>query len=120
MKVFLSIIIVLFSISLGFAQTKKIKWSSDWCDYESTYDASKYSATQLRDTLKLMKTQGLLLEFDASPQDLAGVDKLNIANLESEYLAKKRSFENLKLVKSPYFENLRKRLLKQLEQTYQL
>ncbi len=111
---------LILSISTTFSQTKKYKWAYDSCEYESVYDTSKYTLAQLRDTHKLMNERGLLLNFDATPQDLVAVRNLDIARLENEYSAKKTELENLKLVKSVYFENLRRRVLKQLDQTYEL
>lgn len=120
MKILLTIIFLLTSITVNFAQTKTFKWSSEMCDYQSVYNAKKVSLAQLKDTLKLMKMQGLPLNFDATPQNLDAVDKLNVADLQSEYEAKKREIEGLKLVKNSYFENFRKAKLKELEQVYQL
>jgi hypothetical protein len=120
MKILVAFTIMLLSISITFSQTKKFKWTSDMCEFESTYDTSKYTLAQLRDTHKLMSERGLLLNFDATPQDINAVENLNISTLDREYLKKKSELENLRLVKSAHFENLRQSQLRTLEQVYKL
>lgn len=118
MKFFL-IAILIFCSSTALAQTKKLRWETELCVFESTYDASKYSLAKLKNTLKLM-TENFRLDFDPTPQTFEGVKDLSVVALDREYNLKSGELKNLKIVNSKYFEALRQKKLKELEQTYKL
>lgn len=118
---FLLILLVIFSVSAtAFAQTKKIRWTYDLCEFEGTYDSVKYSEAKLRNTLSLINNGGFTIETDATPFSIADVKKLNVAALDREYALKSARLKNLAVVDSAYFESLRQKRLKELEQVYRL
>lgn len=119
MKILL-IIILVFSSTVAFAQNRKLRWSTETCEFEGTYNAKKYSEKQLRDTLKLFATGNFRIEANATPLDFEGVEKLSVAALDAEYNSKSAGVRNLNLIKSPYWEAVRQKKLNELEQVYKL
>lgn len=102
------------------AQTKKLRWSDFTCDYEGTFNARKYSEAKMKDTAELVSITGLPLETDATAFDYAEIAKLNVAALDREYELKHDRLKNLDIVNVPYFQALRQKKLKELEQFYGL
>ena len=120
MRIFL-ILLTVFSVSAAtHAQTKKLKYDYDSCLFEGTYDAAKYSEKTLRNTLGLINYNDFWLDADATPRDMAGVKLLNVAALDAEYAEKSTRLKKLAIVKSAYFEAIRQKKLKELEQYHRL
>jgi hypothetical protein len=122
MKIF-SIVTSLILICSGslFAQTKTFKWDSVLCGYEGTYDSSKYTETQLKNTQELMASIGSISLFtDATAGKPDEVQNLSVEKLEKEYREKSSRLKSLELVRSDFWENIRQRKLKEIEQWYEL
>lgn len=112
--------LILFSLIVS-AQTKTFKWEQGLCEFEGSYDAGKYTEQQLRDTQKLLSSIGSLsLDYDATPRNFAGVEKLSLTKLESEYRKTLNELQNLNLVKDEIWEELRQNKIKELNQLYML
>lgn len=104
----------------SFSQTKKLRWTTHTCEFEGTYAAKKYSAAQLRDTLKLISVEYFPSTVDPTPQNYTDVKALNVETLDKEYQTRKAALVKLDIVKTKYWETLRQKQLKELEQVYQL
>ncbi len=106
---------------LTIAQTKTFKWGDELCEYASTYNSAKYTEQQLRNTFELMRSSG---GVGLSTSDVAfrldAIQKLNTDSLEKEYKAVKKHLTALDIVPVPYWETLRQRKLKQIEEEYAL
>jgi hypothetical protein len=90
------------------------------CEFESTYDAKKYTERQLRDTLEMLSVGFFPNTIDPTPDSFADVKKLNVAKLDAEYQARTNSLKRLNIVPTKYWETLRQTYLKEMEQVYQL
>ena len=104
----------------GYAQTKKFKWSYGLCEHVGTYDSTKYTEKQLFDTEKLTyQHPELSLSYDAAPNTLENIDKLDVKNLDAEYRKRLKEWENLDLVEGELWENLRQKYIENLKEDYQ-
>ena len=119
MKILLFVVLILCQTT-AFAQTKKFRWTDSVCNYESTYDAKKYTAEQLKDTSMLLSLGYFPNTIDPVPDNYADIKKLNVATLDEEYLTRTNELKQLNTVKTKYWETLRQRHLKEIEQVYQL
>lgn len=100
-------IIALLISHLSWAQEKSHEFSDELCLYKGTYDSTLYTETQLVDTYKLV--QGY---FSLYTDDEQQIDEIYQSMIEE--------LKNLDLVKSDYFNNLRKSYLKYLQETYKV
>jgi hypothetical protein len=122
MKIFLLMLIAVagFADSTA-AQTKKFRWTTELCEFEGTYDARKYSETELRNTLKLFALGGeFRINAEATVWKFEDIARLDVGALDREYNRVTSDLKNLKIARAPYFENLRQRKLKEIEQVYRL
>jgi hypothetical protein len=119
MKILLIALLVLCN-TFAFAQTKKFRWNDVACEFEGTYNASKYSEAKLRNTYKLISPGGYPISTDATVFELEDLKKLNVAALDKEYNSKSNELKKLDIVKLPYWEAVRQKKLKELEQVYKL
>lgn len=120
MKILLTIVWCLSITLAASAQTKKLRWTTETCELEGSYNARRYSERQLRDTLKLIAIYGFRIETDATPRKIADVRKINVAALDREYDLKLAQIKNLNLVKSAFWESVRRKKLREFEQIYRL
>ncbi len=117
---FVTSLILLCSIAIS-AQTAKFEWAQGLCEFEGTYDSTKYTKEQLLDTQKLLSSVGSLsLAYDPTPRNFDGIEKLSLTELEAEYKAKLKEFQSLKLVQGEIWEELRQNKIKELNQLYAL
>jgi hypothetical protein len=119
MKILLAAILLLCSTP-AFAQTKKFRWGTEQCLFESAYDAKKYTKAQLENTAKLFHLDFFPNTIHPSPFKYADVEKLNVATLDKEYETRVNALKRLNIVKIKYWETLRQKQLKELGQVYQL
>ncbi len=119
MKIFFISILILCN-TLVFAQTKKFRWGTEQCLFESAYDAKKYTKAQLDDTVKLFHLDFFPNTINAVLFKYADIEKLNVATLDKEYEVRVNALKQLNIVKIKYWETLRQKQLKELEQVYQL
>ena len=113
-------VLVLFSVDVS-AQTKKFKWETELCEFEGTYDSTKYTEAQIKNTQMLVSSAGHIpLETDATVWKFEDIEKLDVEALDKEYKTKHAELKNLDIVKTEFFENLRQSKLKEMEQVYKL
>ncbi|MBA2379530.1 MAG: hypothetical protein H0V76_08140 [Blastocatellia bacterium] len=127
MKIFKStpnialIAFVLFAAASAEAQTATHKWSDFVCEYSGTYDTKRYTKAEIEGTGRLYAMSGWSpLGFSATVWNYADIGDLDIAELEREYKDKRAELVNLKLVKGEYWEGVRQRKLKELDEFYRL
>lgn len=114
---------IFFGVTVAAQQSKlkKMKYETELCEIEGTYDSSKYTEAQLRNTLTLafsvgaipLQTSGLVFKYE----DIAN---LSVAELDEEYRETMKKLKAMDIVKSQYWEQLRQARLRQTEQTYKL
>ena len=115
-----AIAIFLLSTFAVNAQTKTFKWGDEACDYQGTYDSKAYTALQLADTQKLVRSSGFPFSTDATVFKYDDVARLDLGKLDAEYALKVATLNGLDIVKNPYFENLRAARLAEIRQVYEL
>lgn len=108
------------SVPFTFAQTKTFKWTTELCSYEGSYDASKITEQQLKDTYDLWYTGSFTLQTDATVWKPEEVAKLSLEALDKEYNTNIKRLKELNLVKLPYWEKLREETIKEVEESYKL
>lgn len=119
MKILLIAILILCGTAT-FAQTKKFRWGTELCSFESTYDTKKYTEAQLSDTRKLFTLDFFPNTIDPTPTKFEKIKELRVGTLDAEYKARANALKRLNIVKTAYWEALRQKHLKELEQVYQL
>lgn len=119
MKILLTTILLLCA-ALAPAQTKKFRWGTELCLFEGTYDGKRHTETQLKDTTKLFYLDFFPNTIDPAPFKYADVEKLDVAKLDKEYETRVSALKRLNIVKTKYWESVRQKQLKELEQVYQL
>lgn len=95
-----------------------ITWGSDECEYKGKYDPKKFTIKQLENTYKLCWGLSLQTKVTAfAPDDVL---KLNPEKLKEEYNSKKKIFRTMEIIKTPFWENLKKRREKEFDEEYEL
>jgi hypothetical protein len=116
------ILLVLFTIvaELLFGQTAIYKWTYESCIYESKYNTKQYTEVQLNNCYNLSCLNEFT--FQKTPWIFKYEDLKNVHmdTLDNEYLYKKNLLLSLDLPKTPYWEELRKSKLVEVEQLYNL
>ena len=102
------------------AQMRTFKWNDELCEYSGTYDARKVTAKQLQDTYDLLLTADASFAADAAVFDIVDIARLDIKKLDAEYAERTAALKNAEIVKKPYWQSLRAKKLKILDQTYRL
>src|SRR5687767_8953611 len=102
------------------AQGKVFKWETELCMMTGTFDPVKYSEAQLRNTLSLFGPGQIGLGLSLNVWGPEDVLRLDIPSYDKEYEQKSKKLRELDIVKVPYFEDLRRDRLKELEQIHQL
>ncbi|HEX8249700.1 MAG TPA: hypothetical protein VF599_16095 [Pyrinomonadaceae bacterium] len=120
MKILLIISLLLCNALAVSAQTKKYRWFTELCEYEGTYDASRYTEKQIEATYQLYFAGDFNLQTDATAQRHEDVGSLSLDALSEEYTTKSNVLRGLDIVKLPYWIKLKERKLKELEQVYNL
>jgi len=98
---------------------------TELCSNKGYFDASKYSRREIEDTYKLWFQHGGISMSTPSvfkPQDLYKVRREKdsiLKKLDSDFLKSKNILENLTVVKTPYWQNIKSAYLKELKQDYQ-
>lgn len=118
MKSILILTVLLFSTLTTFGQLKKFVWENQLCQFESVYNAKKYTDIQLKNTVKLFAVGGYSIDFDATAWKFDDIAKLDVNVLDEEYNRKSKELKNLNIVKTPFFETLRRNKLKEMQQSY--
>ena len=126
MKINLIAVLILFNVANLFvsdisAQTKTIKWQTELCEFEGTYDSSKYTETELRNTQEFLATLGMIPLFtDATVGKYEDIKTLSLEKLDKEYKEKSEALKNLDLVEGEYWEMLRQKKIKEMNRAYYL
>ena len=119
MKAFQTILIILFTIN-SFGQKKTFKWSDQTCEYESTYDVRKYTENQLKNSYSITYNYTYQITQTPSVFEPEDLTSLNPDSLDREYNTKISQLQTLDLPKTAYWNELKKSIIIELEQTYQL
>lgn len=112
---------IFFAQHISAQKLKKLKWNTELCSFAGTYDSSKFTENQLRNTLKLFNSIGTIpLSADITVFKYENIKSLKITKLDLEYQQKKAEYENLEIVKVNYWENIRQQKIRELDEYYKL
>ena len=104
-----------------FAQKAAVlRWEDEMCEYSGTYDAKLHTAARLRNTLKLSLPGSYLLETNTVAWSYGDIAKLDAAALDTEYNRKLADLKALDIVNVPYWQEYKRRQIRELEQVYTL
>ncbi|MBF4516872.1 hypothetical protein IRZ71_10970 [Flavobacterium sp. ANB] len=96
------------------------KWGTESSENVGVYDPQKYSVQEIKNTYALWFPYfGYHLETDAYFESIEDLENLNIKKLTREYTVKK-ALLNRKVVPLPYWEKLKTKRLKELNDEYEL
>ncbi|MBD2701998.1 hypothetical protein IC229_15215 [Spirosoma sp. BT702] len=95
------------------------KWSTEQCEYVSTYDPGRYTESQLIATSALWYDSWYLESFFIAgiPED---IQQLNLDTLHQDYLRTKEKLKKLTVVDVPYWKKLKEQRLQSIDSEYQL
>lgn len=102
------------------AQRGMLRWNTELCEFSGTYNARKYSAAQLRNTLKLFSPGEFGLNVDATVWRFEDIGALDVAKLDRQYEAVMADLKSLEIVKSPYWESVRQKKINEINEVYRL
>ncbi|REC62660.1 hypothetical protein DRF65_09445 [Chryseobacterium pennae] len=98
---------------------------TELCDNKGYFDSNKYSKEEIKGTYKLwFELSGSLLDspFVHNLKDLTEVrnnkDKI-LAKLDKDFAERKAQIQNLKVVNTPYWQDIKKKTYEELVQTYE-
>ena len=103
-----------------FGQTSTFRWTQQGCRYTGLYDTKAISLAELQSTLKLALPGSYILQTNTTVWKYEDISRLDTAALDREYKQKSADLAGLKIVHSDYWEDLRKRKLRELEAVYRL
>lgn len=118
MKTIISTITILATVSTLTAQMRTFKWDDLMCSFTATYDSKRYSDKQLRNTAKLITMGEFDIDYFTQVFKYDDIESLDVTKLDDEYNRKSVELRSLELVPGPYWENIRKRKLKEMDQVY--
>ncbi|WP_415329088.1 hypothetical protein [Chryseobacterium sp. MMS23-Vi53] len=101
-------------------------FETELCNNKGHFDANKYSKEELEGTFKLwFHMRGTMLSspsvFNLNSLQKVRTEKDKIlSQLDKDFSETKKILENLKVVKDPYWENLRTNKLQELKDEYEL
>ncbi|HSI89182.1 MAG TPA: hypothetical protein VK918_09010 [Pyrinomonadaceae bacterium] len=120
MKNLITLALVILGAGTISAQTAEFRWEDGLCEYTATYDPKRVTRRTIEDTLQLYQSVGSIpLEYSATVWKYEDIDGLDPAALDREYQEKRKNIADLQLA-GPYWEDLRKKKLKELDQYYRL
>ncbi|MCX8473732.1 MAG: hypothetical protein ORN85_08790 [Sediminibacterium sp.] len=117
----LLIFIVMMVNFHSFGQKSIFKWTDDYCEYESIFDKTKYTAIQLKNchdlTYDLYGANSIDITTVFEKED---IKKLNIETLDNKFNSKYKILQSLDLPNTEYWKELRASLLTEMEQFYKI
>lgn len=113
------LLLCLLSEAMLYGQTATFKWSSEMCEFESTYNTKQYSQKLIADC-HFLCFENVIIENTPLFVKPKEIEALRTDSLEKEYLVKSTKLKNLELPKTKYWESFRQSKLKELEQWYTL
>lgn len=89
-------------------------WFFEMCDYSGTFDANKYSKTQLDNTLEyLLNGKGTLTNY--SIYDVKSLEKIDKKAIEHDYNQRLEELKSLEYINTPFFDQLKQQRINEIE-----
>ncbi len=100
------------------AQARTFKWDDMMCSFTGTYDSKRYSERQLRNTARLITMGEFDIGYFTEVFKYDDIAKLDVTKLDEEYKRKSAELKSLELVPGAYWESIRQRKLKEMDQVF--
>ena len=104
---------------VAYPQVKTFRWNTELCRFSGTYDSRKYTTTQLENTVRLMRPE-FGLDHNATVWKFEEIAGLNVGTLDEKYKKAISELKQLRIVSSPFWENIRQKKIQEIEQVYRL
>lgn len=101
-------------------------FQTELCENKGYYDQSKYSREELEGTYKLYFELGFVMLSTPQVFRLEALQQVRkdknqiLEKLEKDFIEKKKLIENLKIVNTPYWQNIKKQTYQSLLQEYEM
>src|SRR5687768_12060576 len=89
------------------AQKSIYKWQDESCEYKGKFDSTKVTRKQLEGAHTLIQGDEFLLNY-VSVFQIGDINRLNLAVLDSDYIAKREKLLSLPIPGTNAWENFRK------------
>ncbi|MBK9216617.1 MAG: hypothetical protein IPM59_13670 [Chloracidobacterium sp.] len=116
----IAILLAAAAVSTFAQRAAVLRWEDEMCEYSGTYDPKIHTAARLRNTLKLSLPGSYLLETNTTAWSYGDIAKLDIAAFDAEYKRKVAELKALDIVNVAYWQDLKARKIRELEQVYKL
>lgn len=121
MRLLTALLITLLFTSSIHAATATFTWHTELCEIKGTYDPKKYTAEQLQNTYDLWFTYASIhLETQSVASEPSDIPKLSLAKLTDEYTKKKQHYNEMKIINTPYWQELKAKRIQELDDEYDL
>ena len=120
MKSIFSMLGILAAAHTMLAQIRPFKWQGEMCSYSATYDSKRHNEKQLRNTARLLTFGNFELTYFPMVFKHEDIRLLDVAKIDHEYRTKIAELKALDLVPGPYWENVRQKRIKEMDQSYRL
>jgi hypothetical protein len=101
------------------AKSKKFVWEDEICAYEGSYNVALYTKKQLENTYQLWYSRDFELDVWHGERSVDGhMEPFTISWLDYQYALKSAALRKLEIVNVPYWQNVKRKKLKALEQKY--
>ena len=101
-------------------QVKTFRWGTEACEFSGTYNSRKYSIEQLENTARLMRPGEFGLDYSVAVWTFDEIARLDVAALDQKYEKAIAELKHLKIVPSPFWDDVRKKKIREIEQVYRL
>lgn len=101
-------------------QIVQYEWTNGLCYFSGEYDSTKISKEELNDTYSLCCADSAVnyLEVPGLAWRPSQIDSLNLTSLDKEYDIKSKRLKEMKLIKTPFWEEQRQYKIESLKEMY--
>lgn len=114
-QVLFAILLLLLTFEL-YAQKAKFIYETDFCECTGVFDSTKYSRTQLQNTLRLL-WYAPIIETDATAFTLAKVSELSPDKLDAECSKRLKELNTLEFVDTDFWRQIKADRIREIENT---
>ncbi|MBO9564249.1 MAG: hypothetical protein J7621_15810 [Niastella sp.] len=96
-------------------------WATELCENKGSYDPELYNASQLQNTYDLwFALASLQLDNGQTVYEPKDIATINLQTLTTEYEKKKEHLQQAEVIHAPFWQQLKKQRLKELDDEYAL
>ncbi len=96
-------------------------WTTELCENKGSYNPQLYTASQLQSTYELwFGLSSLQLDNDQTVYEPKDIANINVQALTTEYEKKKEHLQQAEVIKTSFWQQLKEKRLKELDDEYEL